>query len=106
MRPSKSISGARRLYWALTPCDIARYGEIPEVFRGASGTRSGPARRAYRLFLEDPGHPSLRMKHVHSSKPIVSVRVGIGYRALGVRSEETIVRFWIGSHADYVRLVR
>ncbi len=75
------------------------FAELPEPVRDQ-------ARRAYRLFLENPGHPSLRLKQVHSSKPIVSVRVGIGYRALGVRREETIIWFWIGSHADYDRLVK
>jgi hypothetical protein len=32
--------------------------------------------------------------------------VGLGYRALGVREGETMVWFWIGSHAEYDRLVR
>ncbi len=35
-----------------------------------------------------------------------SVRIGIGYRALGVRKGEEIIWFWIGSHADYDRLLR
>jgi hypothetical protein len=34
------------------------------------------------------------------------VRVGLGYRALGVREADTMVWFWIGSHAEYDRLVR
>jgi hypothetical protein len=34
------------------------------------------------------------------------VRVGLGYRALGVRESDTMVWFWIGSHAEYDRLVR
>ncbi len=29
------------------------------------------------------------------------MRVGIHYRALGVRTDDEIVWFWIGSHADY-----
>ncbi len=37
--------------------------------------------------------------------PIYSVRIGLDYRALGVREGDDIVWFWIGSHADYDRLV-
>ena len=63
------------------------------------------ARRAYQLFEEDPRHPSLRFKRVHSSVPIYSVRITRDYRAVGVRDEEAIIWFWIGSHADYDRLL-
>jgi hypothetical protein len=34
------------------------------------------------------------------------VRVGAHYRALGVDVEDDILWFWIGSHADYDRMVR
>jgi hypothetical protein len=64
------------------------------------------AREAYRLFLRDPAHPSLRFKAVHSSRPIYSVRIGLGYRALGVRTGDEMVWFWIGSHAEYDQLLR
>ena len=63
------------------------------------------ARAAYRLFRTDPSHSSLRFKLVHPTRPIYSVRIGLGYRALGVRDAETIVWFWIGSHGDYDRLL-
>ncbi|TAJ24183.1 MAG: hypothetical protein EPO64_09800 [Nitrospirae bacterium] len=63
------------------------------------------ARRAYRLFKNDPNHPSLRFKPIHPSLPIYSVRVGAGHRAAGVMEGDLIVWFWIGSHADYDRLI-
>ncbi len=63
------------------------------------------AREAYRRFQSDPYHPSLRFKLVHPSLPVQSVRITTAYRALGVRDGDTIVWFWIGSHADYDRLV-
>jgi len=59
------------------------------------------ARLAYRRFQENPNHPGLRFKRVHSSDPVYSVRVGTGYRAVGVREDDIMVWFWIGSHADY-----
>ncbi|NLF69516.1 MAG: hypothetical protein GX575_10735 [Candidatus Anammoximicrobium sp.] len=63
------------------------------------------AREAYRLFRDNPRHPGLHFKRVHEDPPIFSARVGIGYRAAGVREGNTIVWFWIGSHAEYDRLV-
>lgn len=64
------------------------------------------ARAAYRLFQRDPSHPSLRFKLAHASRPIYSVRIGLAYRALGVRDGNEIIWFWIGSHADYDRLLK
>jgi hypothetical protein len=63
------------------------------------------ARAAYRLFRMDPSHSSLRFKPVHPARPIYSVRIGLGYRALGVRDGDTMMWFWIGSHGDYDRLL-
>ena len=59
------------------------------------------ARKAYRLFLDEPGHPSLSFKRVHTRQLIYSVRVSFDYRALGVREADTVIWFWIGSHSDY-----
>ena len=61
------------------------------------------ARRAFRVFQQNPRHPSLRFKSIHPSQPIYSVRIGIGYRAVGLREREDMIWYWIGSHADYDR---
>jgi len=63
------------------------------------------ARHAYRLFRDNPSHPGLHFKQVHADPPTYSVRVGIGYRAISVRDGDRLVWFWIGSHAEYDRLV-
>jgi hypothetical protein len=49
------------------------------------------ARGAYKKFLEDPWRPSLKFKRVHPTLPLYSVRIGRGYRALGIRDAEKIV---------------
>jgi hypothetical protein len=36
---------------------------------------------------------------------IFSARIGLHYRALAVRSGEEVVWFWIGTHAEYDRLL-
>ncbi|MGH7710876.1 MAG: hypothetical protein ACREOG_06305 [Gemmatimonadaceae bacterium] len=63
------------------------------------------AKRAYELFRENPQHPGLRFKQVHSTRPIFSVRIGSGYRALAVREGDDLVWFWIGTHDDYEALL-
>ncbi len=48
----------------------------------------------------------MRFKHVQSSFDVYSVRIGLGYRALGVMvGPSEIVWFWIGTHADYDKLI-
>jgi hypothetical protein len=63
------------------------------------------ARQAYEIFKNDPYHPSLRFKRVHPIRPIYSVRISRDYRAVGIRDGDDVVWFWIGSHADYNRLI-
>jgi hypothetical protein len=46
------------------------------------------ARDAYRRFREDPHHPSLHFKQVHTIQPIYAARVGLGYRALALLEDE------------------
>ncbi len=61
------------------------------------------ARKAYRLWANNPFHPSLHFKCINSQEDIWSVRVTRGYRALGVLEGDTVTWFWIGSHDDYER---
>jgi hypothetical protein len=63
------------------------------------------ARLAYQLFRREPFHPSLRFKQVHPTRPVFSARVGLAYRALAVREGDAVIWFWIGSHADYEKLL-
>ncbi len=64
------------------------------------------AREAYELFAKDPSHPSLRFKRIHTSRQVYSVRISRAVRALGVRENDSIVWFWIGSHDEYAKLVK
>ncbi len=63
------------------------------------------AKRSYSLWQTDPYHPSLNFKQVYSGKQIYSVRIGLSYRALGLKEEDTLIWFWIGSHEDYNNLI-
>ena len=64
------------------------------------------ARKNYKLWRECKNHPSVDFKLVGNKLPVYSVRVGIGWRACGVKENDTIIWFWIGSHEEYNRLLR
>ena len=64
------------------------------------------AARAYALWRLDPYHNSLQFKRVSQRQPMYSVRVGLGYRALGLREDEHLYWFWLGPHAEYDELLR
>ncbi|MEQ8190435.1 MAG: hypothetical protein ABRQ39_20890 [Candidatus Eremiobacterota bacterium] len=64
------------------------------------------ARKNYRLWRQNPYHPGLQFKQIHSVEPIFSVRIGKGWRAPGLKENDDIFWFWIGSHADYDKLVK
>lgn len=63
------------------------------------------AQRAYRTFQNDPFHPSLHFKKIDDEDNVWAVRVGIGYRALGLWQDDSITWIWIGSHAEYDKRV-
>lgn len=75
------------------------YRKLPKDIRNQ-------AREAYKRFMDDPQHPGLHFKKVHSTRPVFSARINIDYRVLGLHDGDEIVWFWIGSHADYDKLLK
>jgi hypothetical protein len=64
------------------------------------------ARKSYRLWKSKPSHPSVNFKLVGKKSKTYSVRVAIGWRALGLKDGDTMVWFWIGSHAEYDEILK
>ena len=62
------------------------------------------ARKAFRQWLENPSHPSLHWKRLRGN--VWSVRISYQYRAVARVQGEEALWFWIGSHAEYDRLLR
>ena len=62
------------------------------------------AHRSYALLKIDPRHPSLQFKPVANGR-FHSVRVGLYYRALGLPVSGGVHWFWIGTHAEYDKLI-
>jgi hypothetical protein len=71
------------------------YRKLPEDVRRL-------ADESWRLLRRDPKHPSLHFKKIGR---FWSARVGLHFRALAVEHEDTLVWFWVGSHAQYDRLI-
>lgn len=63
------------------------------------------ARAAYRRFKADPFGKSLEFKHLSTRLPVWSVRISDDYRAVGVRDGDEVAWFFIGSHAEYDKLL-
>ena len=60
------------------------------------------ARANYELLRENPRHPSLHFKKVGE---YWSVRIGLGYRAVGTDVDDGVLWAWIGTHAEYNKLL-
>ena len=82
------IHRASPRYWAC-------YRALPESVRDL-------ADRAFEILKADPRHGSL---HLKKAGRFWSVRVGISHRAVGVDCPDGILWFFIGTHADYDRIV-
>ena len=74
------------------------YAHLPEYVQEQT-------KKAYKLWKKNPQHPSLQFKQVHDTEPVYSVRVSLSYRALGAKQHDVIIWFWIGSHADYDKMI-
>ncbi|WP_448573680.1 ParE family toxin-like protein [Trichothermofontia sp.] len=49
----------------------------------------------------------MEFKKLNTQGPLYSVRIGLGWRAVGVaKTADTIVWFWIGSHSEYDKLLK
>ncbi|WP_234937515.1 ParE family toxin-like protein [Rhizobium herbae] len=61
------------------------------------------ADRNFEKLKTEPKHPSL---HFKQAGRFWSVRVGASWHALAVRQNDDMVWFWIGSHAEYDKLLK
>jgi hypothetical protein len=77
-----------------------------ELFGALPARVQRQVKQSYRLFRDNPAHPGLHFKQVHADPPTFSARVSISYRAVGVKDDDTITWFWIGSHDDYEKLLK
>ena len=77
---------------------LAHFAALPEAVKAQ-------ARKSYQLWKSDPSHPGLHFKRIQNHEDMYSVRVSKGWRALGLLRGDTMYWFWVGSHAEYDRLI-
>lgn len=82
----------------LTDDFLACFAKLPDAVKVQ-------ARKAYRLWRDNPRHPSLHFKKIHRQESLYAVRINRGWRALGLLDGDTISWVWIGSHAEYEKLI-
>lgn len=75
-----------------------------EAFDALPANTQALARRSYELLRQNPAHPSLQFKSVANGR-FQSVRVGLYHRALAVPVDGGFHWFWIGTHAQYDKLL-
>ena len=61
------------------------------------------ADKSFALLRTDPKHPSLYFKKVPAGW---SARVGLQYRALAAERSYGFLWYWIGTHAEYDKLIK
>jgi hypothetical protein len=61
------------------------------------------ALKQYKLWLDDPRHRSLRFKKVGEHW---SARVTDAYRAVGIMDGDCVIWYFIGTHAEYGRVLK
>ncbi len=80
--------------------------EFLDAFRALPKNVQTQARKAHRLWKQNPYHRSLQFKCVHRPENVYSVRIGKDWRALGIRDGDSMYWFWIGSHAEYDKILK
>ena len=80
-----------------------QYGAFWDQYHGLPEDIQRRADKQFSLFAANPRHPSLQLKPVGE---LWSARVTDAYRALAIREEKGFIWFWIGSHDEYMRLLK
>ncbi len=78
-----------------TPKFWKRFGLLDE-------STQATARKNFELLKRNPKHPSLHFKQIGD---FWSARVGLYCRALALKDGEDFIWVWIGSHAEYDKII-
>jgi hypothetical protein len=57
----------------------------------------------FELLKKNPRHPSLHFKKIGK---FWSLRIGLNYRALSIKDKSDYTWIWIGSHDNYMRILK
>jgi hypothetical protein len=79
-----------------SPSFWKNYQLLPQVVQKS-------ADKSFELLKKNYLHSSLHLKKIHN---YWSVRVGIKHRALAIEIENGLLWFWIGTHAEYDKIIK
>jgi len=82
--------------------ESSRHTGILGLLSGSPWPVQDLADRAFAILKTDPRHPSLHFTKVGR---FLSARVGLHHRALAVEISNGVLWFWIGTHAEYDKLI-
>ena len=75
------------------------FDDLPEDMRKLAQTN-------YKLWKANPEAPGLRFKQIHDTLPVVSFRVGMKHRTVGVETPDgKVVWFWVGSFDTFTAML-
>ena len=77
-----------------------------QAYEELNSAQKKAARRAFALFLENPGHNSLQFKKLRGYSDYWSARVSRNIHVVGKRSGDTVEWAWIGTHNQFDKLFR
>jgi hypothetical protein len=80
----------------LTPSFRKLYRDLPSAVQTLANEK-------YRLFQQDPFHPSLEFE---AKGEVWTDAIGRSYRAIAKRFGNDLYWVWIGSHEDYNKVLR
>jgi hypothetical protein len=74
-----------------------------KLYRALPAEARAQAREAFKLFTANPAYPGLSLERLRCYPDCWSVRVSRNYRAVAHKHGDTMIWFWIGTHADFDR---
>lgn len=77
-----------------------------EQLRNLPGPIAAAAEKAFHIWRRDRNHPSIEFKLVKKKQRVWSARISLHWRALAAERSEGFLWFWIGSHAEYDRVLK
>ena len=80
----------------LTPSFRKLYAGLPDAVQELADEK-------YRLFMQEPFHPSLEFR---ARGKVWTVAIGRSYRAIARRFRNDLRWVWIGTHEDYNNVLR
>lgn len=86
--------------------NLLREGTYWETFDDLPDDVRKLAQKNYGLWKDNPDAPGLRFKRIHPDVPVMSFRVGMKHRTVGVETPDgKVAWFWVGSFDTFTQQI-